>query len=338
MREHDASHLNEDQIAAALARTLDRAAPRRDLWPAIRAEVQSRQPKRGRPWQLPPFGSVPILIGHVLAIRPAGLPLVSVAASLLLGWLLWSQLWQGDLVRYGGEYWYAPESTARYDGFFNREGVNPAVYTSDNIHCSLNVNVETASYIKARRAVQDGRLPDPESVRVEDFINYFAQEYSPPAEDSFAVHIEGGPSPLGGDQPWLICFGLQGRLPSAQEHQVIAWDTRAWIEFNPQVVSRYRQLGYEYPRVTDDTSTLVAGEVRAGHSVTGLWEVEFHEGSEGRAATAYIRYVDPDTDEQRIISRDLDRSEFSTTFEQASPRFQLNAVVAEYAEVLAESY
>ena len=104
------------------------------------------------------------------------------------------------------------------------------------------------------------------------------------------------------------------------------------------MVARYRQLGYEYPRVTSDTSTLTAGEVYSGHTVTALWEVELREGSKGRAATAYVKYEDPVTGETREISRDLDRSEFEPTFEQATPGFQLSAVVAEYAEILRQSH
>ncbi len=334
MREKDGPDLNDKQIAKALAGRLDRVALQRDLWPSIRAVVQRRQSKPERPWLLPPFVPLSVLAGHVRALRHGGLALGSVAASLVLAWLLLAQPWQENLVRHGGEYW----SAANYDGFFQREGVNPLVDTGQNTRCSFNVNVDTASYIKARRAVQEGLLPDPASVRVEDFINYFPQEYGPPSEDAFDMNIEGGQSPFGGEQPWLIRIGLQGQLPPAQERQVIATDAKAWIEFNDQVVSHYRQLGYEYPRVSHETDTLVASEVQAGHSVTALWEVQFHRGVLGRAATAYVSYEDPVTGKMRVISRSLDRSEFGTIFEKASSRFQRDAVVAEYAEVLGESY
>jgi len=84
---------------------------------------------------------------------------------------------------------------------------------------------------------------------------------------------------------------------------VIATDAKAWIEFNDKVVSHYRQLGYEYPRVSHETNTLVASEVRAGHSVTALWEVEFHQGAQGRAATVYVSYVDCTIFRHEIESR-----------------------------------
>ena len=147
------SHLNEDQIAAALAGELDRASPLWDLWPSIRAEVPRRETEPWRRWLVPPFGSVTVLAGHIQAIRRPSLALGSVAAALLLAWLLWSQPWQENLVRqeslvrHGGGYWYLPESAARYDGFFQREGVNPLVDTGDNIRCSLNVNMDSTSYI-----------------------------------------------------------------------------------------------------------------------------------------------------------------------------------------------
>lgn len=84
--------------------------------------------------------------------------------------------------------------------------------------------------------------------------------------------------------------------------------------------------------------TVDAGEVGAGHSVTALYEVKLHEGAGGRVATVYIRYEDSDTGEVTEISRGFDSSEFSREFEEASPRFQLDAAVAEYAEILRESY
>ena len=45
---------------------------------------------------------------------------------------------------------------------------------------------------------------------------------------------------------------------------VIARNLKAWVEFNPQMVSSYRHLGHEYQRVAYDdipTSTMIADEV-----------------------------------------------------------------------------
>ena len=350
MKEKDVPTLNDRQIKQALAEELDRAAPRRDLWPSIRAEVKRRQSKPRRPWLLPPFGSVTILIGDVLAFRSARISLGSVAAALLLIWLGWSQPWSDShdgLVRNASAYWYesgdsiSVTGASSYDAFFEGNGVNPAVDTEHNTICKFAVDVDTASYTAARGSVMDGRLPEPGSVRVEEFINYFAEEYEPPDEGAFAIHVKGGPSPFGGADHWLISVSLRGRVIEGEQGQVIARDVEAYVDFNPELVSSYRQLGYEYQRVAYDdflTTSMVAGEVAAGHSVTALYEMTFHGAAQGRVATVHVSYVDPETGDEIDISRDLDRREFSTSFEKASPQFQLDAVVAEYAEILRESY
>ena len=272
------------------------------------------------------------------------------AVALVLAWLLWSQLSNPEglvLARHAGDYWYRSGESATvnaalsYDAFFSREGVNPFGDTGHNNFCRFAVDVDTASYTAARRLVMDGHLPDPGLVRVEDFINYFSDQYEPPAEDAFAIQIEGGPSPFGGENHWLIRVGLKGRVTGLEEGQVIAWNATAHLHFIREVVRGYRQLGYEYQRVHHGDSTtdaMVAGQVAAGHSVTALYDLKFRDGAQGHAVTVHVSYVDPDTGDEIDISREFYRSDFSTTFEKASPQFQRDAVVAEYAEILRQSY
>jgi Ca-activated chloride channel family protein len=123
--------------------------------------------------------------------------------------------------------------------------------------------------------------------------------------------------------------------------QVIAKDAKVQVDFDPAVVSRYRLLGYENRAVRDEQfrdDTVDAGEVGAGHSVTALYEVKFHDAAAGPAATVYIRYQDPDTGEVIEQSAALAREDFRPTFAEMAPRFQLDAAVAEYAEILRNSY
>ena len=123
--------------------------------------------------------------------------------------------------------------------------------------------------------------------------------------------------------------------------QVIAKDAKVQVDFNPEVVSRYRLLGYENRRVADQdfrNDTVDAGEVGAGHSVTAFYELKLHDGVEGPAATVFLRYEDPDGHQVTEISRVFNRNELSPAFKDTSARFQLAAVVAEYAEILRESY
>ena len=67
--------------------------------------------------------------------------------------------------------------------------------------------------------MQDGNLPHPDSVRVEEFVNYFDQGYEPPGDDVFAIHMDGSPSRFGGANHWLLRVGLQGQQVSARERK-----------------------------------------------------------------------------------------------------------------------
>lgn len=57
-------------------------------------------------------------------------------------------------------------------------------------------DVDTASYTLARRALREGGLPAPASVRVEEFVNYFRYGYAAPAQGPFGVEVALAPSPL----------------------------------------------------------------------------------------------------------------------------------------------
>ena len=123
--------------------------------------------------------------------------------------------------------------------------------------------------------------------------------------------------------------------------QVIAKDAKVQVDFNPDTVSRFRLLGYENRRVEDEDfrdDSVDAGEIGAGHSVTALYELKLRESAEGLLGTVYMRYEDPDFNEVTEINRDFQSSELAASFEESSPRFQLAAVVAEFAEVLRGSY
>ena len=123
--------------------------------------------------------------------------------------------------------------------------------------------------------------------------------------------------------------------------QTIAKDAKVQVEFNPEAVRSYRLLGYENRRVADQdfrNDEVDAGEIGAGHSVTALYEIKMHDGAEGEVATVYLRYEDPDSGKVTELRREFDREDLADGFEDAPPRFQMAAVVAEYAEVLRESY
>lgn len=123
--------------------------------------------------------------------------------------------------------------------------------------------------------------------------------------------------------------------------QVIARDAKVQVEFNPQVVSRFRLLGYENRRLDhedfrDDDAD--GGEIGSGHSVTALYEIKLHEGAVGQLAAVFIRHEDPDTRQVTEVSEDIFATELAAAFEDASPEFQLAAAIAEFAEILRDSF
>ncbi|MFC5217190.1 vWA domain-containing protein [Streptomyces coerulescens] len=53
------------------------------------------------------------------------------------------------------------------------------------------LDVDTASYGYARRTLAEGRLPDPSTVRPEEFVNSFRQDYDRPDGNGFSVSVDG---------------------------------------------------------------------------------------------------------------------------------------------------
>jgi len=77
------------------------------------------------------------------------------------------------------------------------------------------VDVDTASYGYARRQLTDGRRPDPRTIRPEEFVNAFRQDYRQPAGNGFSLQVDGArpPSTYSGDTGALrlMRVGLQTR-------------------------------------------------------------------------------------------------------------------------------
>ena len=56
---------------------------------------------------------------------------------------------------------------------------------------TFSSDVDTASYSNARRFLGDGQLPPKDSIRVEEWLNYFSYAYAPPVGDApVAIHTE----------------------------------------------------------------------------------------------------------------------------------------------------
>jgi len=53
--------------------------------------------------------------------------------------------------------------------------VGPEVNTNQENRSTFAIDIDTASYGYARRQILDGRMPDPKTVRPEEFVNAFRQ-------------------------------------------------------------------------------------------------------------------------------------------------------------------
>ncbi len=75
---------------------------------------------------------------------------------------------------------------------------------------TFSIDVDTASYSNVRRMIEDGYLPNPDAVRIEELVNYFPYDYpAPVGEHPFSVNVEVGSAPWR-PQHRLVRVGLKG--------------------------------------------------------------------------------------------------------------------------------
>ncbi|MEU1188734.1 von Willebrand factor type A domain-containing protein [Streptomyces sp. NPDC005859] len=71
------------------------------------------------------------------------------------------------------------------------------------------LDVDTASYGYARRTLTEGQRPDPSTIRPEEFVNSFRQDYERPDGNGFSVTVDGART---GEDDWsLVRVGLATR-------------------------------------------------------------------------------------------------------------------------------
>lgn len=108
------------------------------------------------------------------------------------------------------------------DGDWNTEQYNNIVENeflsvSENPLSTFSIDVDTASYANIRRFLNEGRLPPPDAVRIEEMINYFTYDYpQPTGEDPFSVTLEAGTCPWNPKHD-LLLVGLQGKSLKKEE-------------------------------------------------------------------------------------------------------------------------
>ena len=105
-----------------------------------------------------------------------------------------------------------PASREPYDMFFENYGVNPSIDTEDDNLSTFALDVDTGSYTLMRNYLSEGNLPPSDSVRVEEYVNYFDQGYpNPPAHQAFGITLDGAYSPFTETERYqMLRVGIQG--------------------------------------------------------------------------------------------------------------------------------
>ena len=97
---------------------------------------------------------------------------------------------------------------------------NPFVKVADEPSSSFSVDADGAAYAYMRRMLTWGMKPDPNSVRIEEYLNYFTFDYpDPTGEETLAINTSIGTCPWN-DSHLLLRLGLKGK--SLPENEIPA--------------------------------------------------------------------------------------------------------------------
>ncbi|MEU2622974.1 von Willebrand factor type A domain-containing protein [Streptomyces sp. NPDC007157] len=122
-----------------------------------------------------------------------------------------------------------------------------------------------------------------------------------------------------------------------QNIDLVARDAKAQVAFDPHTVADFRLIGYQDRKVADKDfrdDRVDGGEVGPGHTVTALYAVRTKPGTDGHLATATVRWLDPETRAPHEDTGAMETDALHHSVWTASPRFQVTAVAAYFADEL----
>jgi len=131
---------------------------------------------------------------------------------------------------------------------------------------------------------------------------------------------------------------LAGQLAGA--FKVAASDVKVQVEFNPQRVNVWRQLGYARHQLTKEQfrdNTVDAAELGAAEAGNALYLVEINAAGQGPLGTVRVRFKEPATGLVREQDWVVPYHGTSVPLEQASPAMRLAAVAGAFGEWLSGS-
>ncbi len=103
------------------------------------------------------------------------------------------------------------------DNRFEDVGDAPWVETADALESTFALDVDTGSFSVAEGFLDQGSRPDPDSIRVEEWVNAFRYGDAPPDEGAIGLTVESGAAPLADDGTALVRVGVSTQELSDEE-------------------------------------------------------------------------------------------------------------------------
>jgi Mg-chelatase subunit ChlD len=122
--------------------------------------------------------------------------------------------------------------------------------------------------------------------------------------------------------------------------RVAAADVKVQVEFNPNRVAVYRQIGYHTHQLTKEQfldNTVDAAELGAAETGTALYVMQVNANGQGDLATLRVRYKTPETGDVHEQQWTMPYTGTSVAMEHASPAMRLATTAAAFAEWLNSS-
>jgi Ca-activated chloride channel family protein len=235
---------------------------------------------------------------------------------------------------------------------------NPFVSPIDRPVWSFLPSASTESVAAIRLALNEGRMPEPGTVRIEELVDAFG--YAGPAEAGE------GPLSLGvevASAPWapahrLAWVAVKARpKPEADPALVVARDVVVEAEFNPDQVAAYRLIGYDVPSTPAEAGPDALVEVRAGDFFSAFYEIvpaaalqepvqlryqrfstrQIDAAASRELMAVSVRYTTADAEAPAPGEVRREVVDAGQTFDKGMPDFRFAASVAEFGLILRDS-
>jgi Mg-chelatase subunit ChlD/anti-sigma factor RsiW len=122
--------------------------------------------------------------------------------------------------------------------------------------------------------------------------------------------------------------------------RVAASDVKVQVEFNPNRVTAYRQIGYAKHQLKKEQfrdNKVAAAQIGAAESGTALYTVEVNPAGDGPLCTVRVHFRAPGTTDYQEHAWDVPYNGAAGALDQASPAMRLAATASAFSEWLAAS-